>query len=87
MGAAGEEGRREESSSIDGKEVMTVPKYKVTKVFTVDAASKPEAVERVTNEPGELLEFVSVVLVAESAPQGGWKDSLVKQLTGKKKGR
>ena len=66
---------------------MTVPKYKVTKVFVVHAASKQEAVERVTNEPGELLEFVSVILVAEPDPQGGWKASLVKQLTGKKDGR
>ncbi len=64
-----------------------MPKYKVTKVFMVQAASKQEAVERVTNEPGELLEFVSVILVAESAPQGGWRTTLVKQLTGKKNGR
>ncbi len=64
-----------------------MPKYKVTKVFVVQAASKQEAVERVTNEPGELLEFVSVVLVAEPDPGGGWKAGLVKQLTGKKGGR
>ena len=61
-----------------------MPKYKVTKVFVVQAASKPEAVERVTNEPGELLEYVSVVLVADPVPQRGWKISLVRQLTGKK---
>ena len=64
-----------------------MPKYKATKVFVVQAASKQEAVERVTNEPGELLEFVSVIVVAEPAPQGGWKTTLVKQLTAKKGGR
>ena len=64
-----------------------MPKYKVTKVYNVSAASKQEAVARITADPGELLEFVSVILVAESAPQGGWKASLVKQLTGKKDGR
>lgn len=64
-----------------------MPKYKVTKVFTVSAASKQEAVERVTNEPGELLEFVSVVVVAEQPQQNAWKAGLLKQLTGKKKGR
>ena len=64
-----------------------MPKYKVTKVFVVTAASKQAAVEQVTTDPGELLEFVSVLLVADPAPQGGWKTGLVRQLTGKKTGR
>lgn len=58
-----------------------MPKYKVTKVFTVEAASKQEAVDKVTNEPGELLDYVSVFLQAEG--KSGWKASLRKQFTGK----
>ena len=58
-------------------------KYKVTKVFTVDAASKQEAVAKVLDDPGELLEFVSVVLQAESP--AGWRTSLLKQLAGRTK--
>jgi hypothetical protein len=58
-----------------------MPKYKVTKVFLVDAPSKQEAIAKVTDEPGELLEFVSVIEQAGS--HTGWKASLRKQLTGK----
>ncbi len=46
----------------------------------MDAASKQEAVAKVLDEPGELLEFVSVVLQAESP--AGWRTSLLKQLAG-----
>ena len=58
-----------------------MPKYKVTKVFLVDAASKQEAVAKVTTEPGELLEFVSVI--EQPGGQSGWTKSLRKQLFGK----
>ena len=63
-----------------------MPKYKVTKVFLVDAASKQAAVEQVTTDPGELLEFVSVIEQPGQKP-ASWKTTLVKQLTGSKKGR
>jgi hypothetical protein len=53
-------------------------RFKVTKVFIVEAASKEEAVKRVTNEPGELLEFVSVVRQADTG--SGWLRGLRKQL-------
>jgi hypothetical protein len=58
-----------------------MPKYKVTKVFTVDAASKEDAIAKVTAEPGELLEFFSVTEQPGRLP--GRKTSLRKQLTGK----
>jgi hypothetical protein len=58
-----------------------MPKYKVTKVFLVEAASKQAAVQQVTDEPGELLEYVSVFRQADG--QSGWKASLRKQLVGK----
>ena len=58
-----------------------MPKYKVTKVFVVEAASKEAAVAKVTDEPGELLEFVSVI--EQPGGQSGWTKSLKKQLTGK----
>ena len=58
-----------------------MPKYKVTKVFLVDASSKEEAIAKVTAEPGELLEFVSVI--EQPGGESGWRKSLVKQLTGK----
>lgn len=61
--------------------------YQVSKVFKVEAATKQDAVEMVTNEPGELLEYVRVVMLAEVKPQGGWRRTLVSQLTGKKTGR
>jgi hypothetical protein len=60
-----------------------MPKYKVTKVFLVEAASKQAAVEKVTNDPGELLEFVSVIEQPGSASATGWKASVRKQLVGK----
>jgi len=66
-----------------------VPKYKVTKVFLTNAESKEEAIAKITANPGELLEFVSVIEVPEpkgdpgSGSGGGWGKSLVKQLTGK----
>ena len=60
-----------------------MPKYKVTKVFLVDAASKEEAVAKVTAEPGELLEFVSVIEQGQPKAESGWRKNLVKQLTGK----
>lgn len=60
-----------------------MPKYKVTKVFTVEASSKQEAIQKVTDEPGELLEFVSVFEQPGSKTESGWKTSLRKQLTGK----
>jgi hypothetical protein len=60
-----------------------VPKYKVTKVFLVDAESKEEAVAKITADPGELLEFVSVIEQPGSTSGSGWGKSLVKQLTGK----
>ncbi len=55
--------------------------YKVTKVFHVQALSKQDAVEQVTNNPGELLEFVSVVL--QTTHRTGWKVSFLKQLKAK----
>jgi hypothetical protein len=58
-----------------------MPTYKVTKVFLVDASSKPEAIAKVTDDPGELLEFVSVI--EQPGSQSGWRKSVVKQLTGK----
>jgi hypothetical protein len=66
-----------------------VPKYKVTKVFLTDADSKEEAIAKITANPGELLEFVSVIEQPQkndesgSGSGGGWGKSLVKQLTGK----
>jgi hypothetical protein len=62
--------------------VIVVPKYKVTKVFMVEAKSKEEAVAKITDEPGELLEFVSVILQPTTGGSG-WTNGLVKQLTGK----
>lgn len=58
-----------------------MPKYKVTKVFLVEAASKQEAFAKVAAEPGELLEFVSVK--EQPGSGSGWSKSVVKQLTGK----
>jgi hypothetical protein len=60
-----------------------MPKYKITKVFLVEADSKEAAVAKVTDEPGELLEFVSVIEQPGSRTESGWTKSLVKQLTGK----
>jgi hypothetical protein len=57
-----------------------MPKYKVTKVFLVEAASKPEAVAKVTADPGELLEFVSVI--EQPGSGSGWRKSVAKQLLG-----
>ena len=57
-----------------------MPKYKVTKVFLVAAASKEEAVAKVTDEPGELLEFVSVI--EQPGGASGWRKGLRKQLLG-----
>ena len=64
-----------------------MPKYKVTKVFLTNADSKEDAIAKITVNPGELLEFVSVIEQPqkndESGSGGGWGKSLVKQLTGK----
>ena len=66
-----------------------MPKYKVTKVFLTEADSKEEAIAKITANPGELLEFVSVIEQpgkndeSGSGSGGGWGKSLVKQLTGK----
>lgn len=60
-----------------------MPKYKVTKVFLVEATSKVEAVAQVTADPGELLEFVSVIEQSQPKSQAGWTRGVVKQLTGK----
>ena len=52
-----------------------MPKYKVTKVFLVEADSKEAAVAKVTAEPGELgelLEFVSVIEQPGSRTESGW---------------
>jgi hypothetical protein len=59
-----------------------MPKYKVTKVFLVEAVSKQEAVAKVTTDPGELLEFVSVSEQAQPKTDAGWTKTLAKQLTG-----
>ncbi len=52
-------------------------KYKVTKVYVVEAANKAEAVDAVAKDP-DTLEFVSIKPVEISS----WKDSIKKQLTG-----
>ena len=63
-----------------------MPTYKVTKVYNVSAASKHEAVARITADPGELLEFVSVIEQPSLKP-AGWSTTLIRQLTSSKKGR
>ena len=60
-----------------------MPRYQITKVFFVDAASKEEAVAKITAEPGELLDRVFVTEQAQPTSEAGWTKSLVKQLTGK----
>lgn len=62
------------------KEVSHMSKYKVTKVFVVEAASKEAAVAKVSAEPGELLEFVSVI--EQPGGKSGWGNALKTQLTG-----
>lgn len=56
-----------------------MPKYKVTKVYEVEAASKSEAIEKAQKEPESLM-YVSVYLVEEK----GWMGQVKQQLTGKK---
>jgi hypothetical protein len=64
-----------------------MPKYTITKVFVVEAASKAEAQAKVTADPEELLEFLRVAEAtqpkAEPKPAAGWRTTLVTQLTGK----
>lgn len=56
-----------------------MPKYKVTKVYEVEAGSKSEAIEKAQREPDSLM-YVSVYLVTEK----GWGAQIKEQLTGKK---
>ena len=54
-----------------------MPKYKVTKVFIVDATSKQEAVDKVVANP-DTLEYVSVKPIEEK----GWLKTAKEMVTG-----
>jgi len=54
-------------------------KYKVTKVYIVEASNKVEAVDKVTKDPGELLEYVS----AKKVENPGFLGQVKQQLIGK----
>lgn len=60
-----------------------MPRYKITKVFFVDATPKEEAVAKITAPPGELLEQVFATEQADPNAGSGWGKSLKKQLIGK----
>lgn len=53
-------------------------KYKVTKVYVVEASSKSEAVDKVVKDP-DTLQYVSVSLQVD----GGFIGAVKKQLGGK----
>ena len=59
-----------------------MPKYKVTKVFVLAAASKQEALTQVVQNTDETLEFLSI---SEQAPErsNGWLQTAKHQVTGK----
>ncbi len=59
-----------------------MPKYKVTKVFMVEAGSKLDAVDKVTKHAAETLEFISVIGQAPEKPQG-WRSAVRTQVSGK----
>jgi len=59
-----------------------MPKYKVTKVFMVEAASKLDAVDQVTNNAAEALEFISVLQQMPDKPKG-WLGVVRSQVAGK----
>jgi hypothetical protein len=65
-------------STIERKEVQ-MPKYKVTKVYEVEARNKEEAVQKMQNDPDTLM-YTSVYLVTDKS----WTGIVKEQLTGKK---
>ncbi len=62
-----------------------MPRYKITKVFVVDAPDKQQALSKLKIEQDALnhLEYVSVK--EDQPPAKGWASALKNQLTGAKK--
>ncbi len=62
-----------------------MPRYKITKIFVVDASDKQEAFQKLKTEQDALkhLEYVSIKDL--SAEQGEWTNAIKQQLTGQKK--
>jgi hypothetical protein len=56
-----------------------MPKYKVTKVYEVEAENKSEAIEKVNRDP-DLLMYTSVYVVLDKS----WSAQAKEQLFGKK---
>jgi hypothetical protein len=74
----------ETAEEISRKEVMTMPVYKVTKVFVLDAPDKQSALAKVKDDQ-EALKYLEYVSIKEQAAQGGWGNTIKSQLLGSKK--
>lgn len=58
-------------------------KYKVTKIFVVEATDKQQALSLLKNEQ-DALKYLEYVSIKEQEVSEGWTKALKDQLTGKK---
>lgn len=58
-------------------------KYKVTKIFVVEATDKQQALGQLKNEQ-DALKYLEYVSIKEQEASEGWTKALKDQLTGKK---
>ena len=61
-----------------------MPRYKVTKIFIVDATDKQEALAKLKSEQDALKHLEYVAIKDLSVDQGGWVNTIKQQLGPKK---
>jgi hypothetical protein len=74
--------KRAAEQQLCRKEVNTM-KYKVTKIFVVEATDKQQALSLLKNEQ-DALKYLEYVSIKEQEVSEGWTKALKDQLTGKK---
>lgn len=60
-----------------------MPKYKITKVFLVDAPDKQQALAKLKNEQ-DALNYLEYVSIKDEPSTGSWTKAIKNQLAGAK---